>query len=107
MKKLKLIVLSLPFVTMGQNINYSEDIAPIIYNKCLMCHHSGGIGPFSFETYSNTVSNIGMIQHVVSNGEMPPWPPDTNYQRYAYENILSSFEISEFLALCLDSFQSC
>lgn len=96
MNRLKLIILCLPFVTIGQNINYSEDIAPIIYNKCLMCHHSGGIGPFSFETYSNTVSNIGMIQHVVSNGEMPPWPPDTNYQRYAYENILSSFEISLF-----------
>jgi len=79
----------------GQSPNYSEDIAPIIYNKCLQCHHTGGIGPLSLETYPNAVSNAGLIQHVVSTGEMPPWPPDTTYQRFAYENILSIDEIAK------------
>ena len=79
----------------GQSPNYSEDIAPIIYNKCLQCHHTGGIGPLSLETYPNAVSNAGLIQHVVSTGEMPPWPPDTTYQRFAYENILSMDEIAK------------
>ena len=44
---------------------------------------------------SNAVSNAGLIQHVVSSGEMPPWPPDTIYQRFAYENILSIDEIAK------------
>ena len=26
---------------------------------------------------------------------MPPWPPDTTYQRFAYENILSIDEIAK------------
>ena len=95
MKKLLIILLYLPFILFGQNPNYSEDIAPIIYNKCLQCHHSGGISPLPLETYANAVSNAGMIQHVTSNGEMPPWPPDTLFQNYAYENTLTLDEIAK------------
>jgi len=94
MKKLLLILL-IPMIGFGQNPNYSEDIAPIIYNKCLQCHSSGGIAPLSLETYANAVSNAGMIQHVTFNGEMPPWPPDTLFQNYAYENTLTLDEIAK------------
>ena len=94
MRRLLLVLLYFPIIGVGQNPNYSEDVAPIIFNKCLKCHHNGGIAPLSLETYANTVVNAGIIQHVISNGEMPPWPPDTLYQNYAYENVLSFDEIS-------------
>ena len=94
MKKLLYILLYMPIISFTQNPNYSEDIAPIIYGKCLQCHYSGGIAPLSLETYPDAVANAGLIQHVVSNGEMPPWPPDTTYQRFSYENILSLDEIT-------------
>ena len=45
----------------GQSPNYSEDIAPIIYNICLQCHHVGGISSLSLETYANTVTNAGSL----------------------------------------------
>ena len=95
MKRILIFLVFISSYAFGQSPNYSEDIAPIIYNKCLQCHHTGGIGPLSLETYPNAVSNAGLIQHVVSTGEMPPWPPDTNYQRFAYENILSIDEIAK------------
>jgi hypothetical protein len=95
MKRILIILVFISSYVFGQSPNYSEDIAPIIYNKCLQCHHTSGIGPLSLETYPNAVSNAGLIQHVVSTGEMPPWPPDTNYQRFAYENILSIDEIAK------------
>lgn len=95
MKRILIILVFISSYVFGQSPNYSEDIAPIIYNKCLQCHHTGGIGPLSLETYPNAVSNAGLIQHVVSTGEMPPWPPDTTYQRFAYENILSIDEIAK------------
>jgi len=95
MKRILIILVFISSCVFGQSPNYSEDIAPIIYNKCLQCHHTGGIGPLSLETYPNAVSNAGLIQHVVSSGEMPPWPPDTTYQRFAYENILSIDEIAK------------
>jgi hypothetical protein len=84
-------------IGLGQNPNYSEDIAPILYRKCLQCHHNGGIAPLTLETYASVVSNAGMIQHVTSTGEMPPWPPDTLFQHYAYENTLSMNEISTIM----------
>ena len=95
MKRILIFLVFISSYVFGQSPNYSEDIAPIIYNKCLQCHHTGGIGPLSLETYPNAVSNAGLIQHVVSTGEMPPWPPDTTYQRFAYENILSIDEITK------------
>ena len=78
MKNYIFLLFIFPFFLYSQNPNYSENIAPIIYNKCLQCHHSNGISPISLETYASTVANAGMIQHVTSTGEMPPWPPDTN-----------------------------
>ena len=94
MKKIIFILITLPIISLAQNPNYSEHVAPIIYNKCLKCHHNGGISPIPLETYSNTVSNAGMIQHVTSTGEMPPWPPDTLYREYSYQNTLSIDEIN-------------
>ena len=95
MKKLLVLLLCVPLIGFGQNPNYSEDIAPIIYNKCLQCHHNGGISSLSLETYSSAVFNSGIIQHLTSTGEMPPWPPDTLYQNYAFENILTLDEITK------------
>jgi len=97
MKKLLLLVMIVPMIGFGQNPNYSEDIAPILYRKCLQCHHNGGIAPLTLETYASVVSNAGMIQHVTSTGEMPPWPPDTLFQHYTYENTLSMNEISTIM----------
>ena len=85
MKNILFLFLFSPLFILAQNPNYSEDIAPIIYNKCLQCHHSGGIAPLSLETYADAISNAGMIQHVTSSGEMPPFLADTLYQEYAYE----------------------
>ena len=94
MKKTLLILLFLPSISYGQAPTYSEDIAPITYGKCLQCHYNGGIAPLALQTYASVVSNAGMIQHATSNGEMPPWPPDTSFRSYAYENILSLDEIN-------------
>ena len=88
------ILLLFPLISYNQNPNYSEDIAPITYGKCIQCHRDGGIGGFSLDNYAGVVANAGMVQHVTSTGEMPPWPPDTLYQKYAYENTLTIDEIN-------------
>ena len=97
MKKQLLMFLFFPIICLAQNPNYCEDIAPILYAKCLQCHHNEGIAPLALETYASVASNAGMIQHVTSNGEMPPWPPDTLFQHYAYENTLSMSEINTII----------
>ena len=57
MKKILVILFCLPILVFGQNPNYSEHVAPIIYNKCLQCHHNNGIAPLSFENYANVITN--------------------------------------------------
>jgi len=78
----------------GKNVNFSEDIAPILYDNCTACHHDGGIAPFSLVTYNDAFTNRMMIEYMTTNGYMPPWPPDTTYSRFSHERVLNSNEIS-------------
>lgn len=72
---------------------WSTDIAPILYNKCASCHHSGGIAPFSLITYNEATTQP--ISAAVTSKIMPPWPPDPDYQRLAHERLLSQKEIDK------------
>lgn len=71
---------------------FAEDVAEIIYDKCASCHHASGIAPFSLITYNEVFNNQFAIQQSIASGEMPPWPPDTTYQNYAHERIISDAE---------------
>lgn len=76
---------------------WSDDVAEIFYNKCSGCHRNGGIAPFSLVTYSETSPLASMIQASVSNENMPPYPPDENYQQYAHSKSLSPAQKSTIL----------
>lgn len=56
---------------------FVEDIAPIIYQNCIQCHHEGGIAPFSLMTYEEVSKRSRQITEVVESGFMPPWMPDS------------------------------
>ncbi len=93
--------LSLPFLK-AQVPTYSDDIACIIYSHCTKCHHPGGIGPISLMDYTQTANYAQAILNMVEGAsnkthhlstEMPPWPPDNTYQKYAYDPTLSQQEI--------------
>ena len=99
MKNLLFSLILIPFISFSQSPNFSEDIAPIFYNKCTECHHSGGVAPFSLIDYAtaSAFSNSGAISYMVSNGLMPPWPADSTYQNYAHERTLNQNEIDLIL----------
>jgi len=82
---------------LAQTLTFSEDIAEIIFNQCTRCHHTGGGAPFPLETYSDVSTNIAAIQIEVSSGSMPPWTPDTTYQRYVDERILTIQEKNDII----------
>lgn len=81
--------------SLSQNYNWSEHIAPILYNNCTNCHIDGGIAPFSLVGYSKAKNYSSGIVASTQNRTMPPWPADPNYRRYAHERILSSEEIHQ------------
>lgn len=90
-------VLFIPFYNslLAQQYNYSEHIAPIIYEKCTGCHRSGGIAPVRFENYNQVYSRAGQIDYYTSSRIMPPWPPDNSYRKFAHDRSLTNEEVSK------------
>lgn len=79
----------------AQTPNFSEDISPIVYNKCTKCHRSGEIGPMSFTNYQEVSDWAPTIKYVTSIRYMPPWKPDADYKHFIGENILTNEEIQK------------
>ena len=98
MAKKLLIGLWLGLVLMGsaqaQSVNFSEHIAPIIYNKCAACHRQGEIAPMPFTNYNEVAAYATMIKYVTEIGYMPPWKPDHSYSTFRDEVHLSKDEIA-------------
>lgn len=44
--------------------------------RCVTCHRTGGIGPFSFEDYDAAQFYAPAGLEAIEEGRMPPWPPD-------------------------------
>ena len=74
-------------------VNFSEDIAPIIYDNCTSCHRPGEIAPFSLTNYDEVASWSGMIQYVTEIQYMPPWQPNRSYSSFVGESGLTDEEI--------------
>ena len=70
-------------------INYQNDIKPILKEHCTICHSRGKIGPMALDSYDNVAAFANMIEYVTSENLMPPWRADQNY---------SQLEISKFLS---------
>ena len=75
-RSLAVLALSLvPFSTTNAQ-TYTDQVADIINNNCVVCHRAGGIGPMSFETYEQVRPWAPLIQMRVANREMPPYAYD-------------------------------
>lgn len=75
MKHLVALFAALIPVTLAAQ-TYTDDVAKIINENCVVCHRQGGIGPMSFETYEQVRPWAPLIQMRVANREMPPYAYD-------------------------------
>lgn len=73
---------------------YYRDIAPIIESKCLQCHVEGGIAPLALDTYKAAHANRATIQRLVTEREMPPWPPGKDCNEYVGDRSLTDDQIA-------------
>lgn len=88
------LAIALPFLSKGQSApTWSENIAPIVYQKCSGCHHPGAIGPFSLMSYADAFGAAVSMMDAVNDKRMPPWPPDPTYSHLAHERVLTDGEI--------------
>ncbi len=60
-------------------ISYEKQIAPLLMEKCVVCHREGGIGPWQMSSYDMIRGFSPMIREVVRTQRMPPWHADPHY----------------------------
>lgn len=73
-----------------------KDVAPIFYNNCTSCHHVGS-HVLPMMTYSQVQPLTWAIQNALQIGKMPPWSPDTTYNRFAHERVITQSEKTAIL----------
>jgi len=79
--------------TFAQEVTFTKDIAPIIYNNCTKCHRPNEIGPFPLTSYEEVEPWANMIKYVTAIRYMPPWKADPQYSRFQGERFLTQEQI--------------
>ena len=75
-----------------KTISYSKDVAPILQDKCVGCHISGGIAPFAMEGYDIVKGQAQMIRETVRTRRMPPYFPDPHIGHFKNDQGLTAAE---------------
>ena len=72
-----------------EQISYSETIAPMLQEKCVVCHTEGGLGPWAMSDYNMVRGFSPMIREVVRTKRMPPWHADPHIGVFQDDKSLS------------------
>ncbi|MCE3228561.1 MAG: Copper type ascorbate-dependent monooxygenase [Bacteroidetes bacterium] len=105
-KNIRIAILACFFISgfmKAQTPTWADDIAPILYNNCTSCHHTGGVAPNSLMTYNDAYNFRFMIKAYVESGYMPPWPPDPNYRHLAFERVISNSDKAKISSWALNN----
>lgn len=75
------------------SVTYAEHVAPILYNKCASCHHTGEVAPFPLMSFEDAKKRADTINAVVQAGYMPPWKPAPGFGQFKASRALTEKEI--------------
>src|SRR5258705_6120113 len=64
------------FAQVGQEITFAKDVAPILQQKCQVCHQPNSIAPMSLLTYEDALKYSRRIKARVAARVMPAWHID-------------------------------
>jgi len=74
------------------NVTYANQIARIMQQRCVECHRTGQLAPFSLTSYDEVTGWAAMMLEVVEQGRMPPWFADPRYGHFSNDRRLSEEE---------------
>ena len=77
---------------------FTEDVAPIFFNKCVTCHRPGEVAPFSLLTYSEARPWARSIARQVESRRMPPFSPESDKIEWKHDLSLEQEEIDTVVA---------
>ncbi|WP_435353988.1 hypothetical protein [Emticicia sp. SJ17W-69] len=82
------------FAQQASEINFYDNIAPIIHKNCTPCHQPNKSAPFSLIKYEDVAKRAKFIGRVTQSRYMPPFPADRKFQSYLNERGLTVGEIA-------------
>ena len=84
----------------AQEVTFTRDVAPILYENCVECHRPGSFAPMSLLTYENARRYASRMKVKVQTRQMPPWHLDRTVGIQAYDNeaSLTDEEITTIVA---------
>ena len=76
-----------PQAAIAQDVTYTGDVAHILQENCVKCHHPGTSAPMGLETYEQVRPFGPMIKEAVENRMMPPgWYIDRTVGIQSFKN---------------------
>lgn len=81
-------------------VTFAKDVAPIIFEKCAICHRPGEAAPMSLTSYQEVRPWSKAIREEVIERSMPPWfaDPHTSTLEFRNDRRLSQKEIDTIVA---------
>ena len=90
------LVMPVPWAEAGQlgaNPTFAKDVAPILFEHCVVCHRPGEVAPMSLTSYETVRPWSRAIKAKVQSREMPPWHADPAFGRFRNDRSLAQEEI--------------
>lgn len=78
--------------SMANAPTWTGQVEPVVAERCMACHHQGGIAPFSLATYADAKQYAGAVRAAVEARRMPPWLPVAAPGWFAGDRRLSAKE---------------
>lgn len=79
------------------SISYANTIAPLLQQKCVVCHTEGGLGPWAMNSYTMIQGFAPMIREVVRTKRMPPWHADPHIGQWKNDISLTTEETRQLV----------
>ncbi len=75
-------------------VTYSNQIARLMNERCVVCHRSGQIAPFTLTNYEEVVGWAEMIREVAQLRRMPPWHADPKIGHFSNDSRLTDKQLT-------------
>jgi len=73
-------------------ISYTNDVVPILMDKCVDCHQPGGIAPWQMTNYQVVKTFAPMMREAIRRDRMPPFDADRHFRAFQNDENLTAEE---------------